>query len=162
MRPMLTLRIQAHARYPGSMADWQLSTDPARLDLDRIHRWLAGEYWSPRIRRDVVERAFAHSLAIGAYAADGEQLAVARVVTDRATFAWLCDVFVAPHARGLGIARAMVRALLDHPELATLRRWCLATRDAHGVYAACGFEPVDARVWMQLLPDTDRWAEPAG
>jgi GNAT superfamily N-acetyltransferase len=140
------------------MTDWLLSTDPARLDLDRIHGWLASEYWSPGVRRDIVERSFANSLAIGAYTPAGEQLAVARVVTDRATFAWLCDVFVVPQARGRGIARAMVRALLANPELATLRRWCLATRDAHGVYQACGFEPVDPRIWLEHKPDPARWS----
>lgn len=139
------------------MHDWELSTDHARLDLERIHAWLAGAYWSPGIRRDVVERAFAASLVIGAYAG-GEQLAVARVVTDQATFAWLCDVFVAPAARGRGLARAMVRALLADPRLQTLRRWCLATRDAHGVYEACGFGAVDARVWMELKPDPSAWS----
>lgn len=142
------------------MTDWLLSTDPARLDLDRIHGWLASEYWSPGVRREIVERAFANSLAIGAYTPDGEQLAVARVVTDRATFAWLCDVFVAPHARGRGIARAMVRALLANPELATLRRWCLATRDAHGVYEPCGFAPIDPRLWLEHKPDPARWSAP--
>lgn len=140
------------------MPDWELSTDPARLDLDRIHAWLAGAYWSPGIRRDVVERAFAASLVIGAYAG-GEQLAVARVVTDQATFAWLCDVFVTPAARGRGIAQAMVRALLADPRLQTLRRWCLATRDAHGVYERCGFSGVDARVWMELKPEPAAWSE---
>jgi GNAT superfamily N-acetyltransferase len=140
------------------MADWLLSTDPVRLDLDRIHGWLASAYWSPGVRREIVERAFANSLAIGAYAPDGEQLAVARVVTDRATFAWLCDVFVAPHARGQGIARAMVDALVAEPELATLRRWMLGTRDAHGVYSACGFLPVDPRIFMEYTPDPARWS----
>ncbi|NVB79719.1 MAG: GNAT family N-acetyltransferase [Kofleriaceae bacterium] len=140
------------------MADWLLSTDPARLDLDRIHGWLSTAYWSPGVRREIVERAFANSLAIGAYAPDGEQLAVARVVTDRATFAWLCDVFVAPHARGQGIARAMVNSLVADPELTTLRRWMLGTRDAHGVYAACGFAPVDPRIFMDHKPDPARWS----
>ena len=154
---VLSLRARVALRYLASMADWLLSTDPTRLDLDRIHGWLSEAYWSPGVRRDIVERAFANSLAIGAYAADGEQLAVARVVTDRATFAWLCDVFVAPHARGRGIARAMVRALLADPALATLRRWCLATRDAHDIYAACGFTPVDARLWMELKPAPAAW-----
>jgi GNAT superfamily N-acetyltransferase len=138
------------------MTDWRLSTDPARIQLDTVYQWLVSCYWSPDIRRDIVERAFANSLVIGAYR-DHVQIAVARVVTDQATFAWLCDVFVDETARGQGIATAMVRALLDDPRLATLRRWCLATRDAHDVYRPRGFGPVDATIWMQLLPDTRRW-----
>jgi len=140
------------------MAEWTLSTDPARLDLDRVHSWLRDAYWSPGVRREIVERAFAHSLSIAAYAADGGQLAVARVVTDQATFAWLCDVFVDPAARGRGIARAMVAALIADPRLATLRRWCLATRDAHGVYAPLGFATADAALWMELKPNPARWS----
>lgn len=140
------------------MLEWTLSTDPARLDLDRVHGWLREAYWSPGVRRDVVERAFANSLSVGAYAADGRQLAVARLVTDQATFAWLCDVFVDPGARGHGIARAMVQALLDDPRLHTLRRWCLATRDAHAVYAPLGFAAVDPRIWMEHKPSPARWS----
>jgi GNAT superfamily N-acetyltransferase len=140
------------------MPGWMISTDPARLDLDRVHGWLRGAYWSPDVRKDVVARAFGNSLGAGAYAVDdGAQLGVARVVTDQATFAWLCDVYVDASARGQGIGRAMVRALLDDPRLRTLRRWCLGTRDAHGVYAALGFAPVDPRIWMELKPDPSRW-----
>src|SRR5689334_17057733 len=125
------------------MTAWTLSMDPGRLDLPRVYGWLRAAYWSPGVRRDVVERAFANSLSVGAYAADGGQVGVARAVTDCATFAWLCDVFVDPAMRGRGIARAMVRELMADPRLQTLRRWCLGTRDAHGVYAALGFAPVD-------------------
>lgn len=140
------------------MPDWVLSTDPSRLDLDRVYGWLRDAYWSLGVRRDIVERAFANSLSVGAYARDGTQLAVARAVTDQATFAWLCDVFVDPGARGRGIARAMVQALLDDPRLQTLRRWCLGTRDAHGVYAPLGFAAVDGRIWMEYKPSAARWS----
>ena len=132
--------------------------DPGRLDLVRVHGWLRDAYWSPGVRFDIVERAFANSLSVGAYAADG-QVAVARAVTDCATFAWLCDVFVDPTMRGRGIARAMVRALMADPRLQTLRRWCLATRDAHGVYAALGFAAVNARIWMEYKPPADAWSD---
>jgi GNAT superfamily N-acetyltransferase len=141
-----------------AMPDWVLSTDPSRLDLDRVYSWLRDAYWSRGVRRDIVERAFASSLSVGAYASDGAQLGVARAVTDQATFAWLCDVFVDPAARGRGIARAMVQALLDDPRLQTLRRWCLGTRDAHGVYAPLGFAAVDARIWMEYKPSSARWS----
>ena len=138
------------------MPEWFVSLDPARIQLDVVHEWLRTCYWSPGIRRDVVERAFASSVVAGAYR-DGIQVGVARAVTDQATFAWLCDVFVDETARGQGIATAMVKALLDDPRLQTLRRWCLATRDAHAVYGPFGFEPVDPRIWMQYLPDPARW-----
>ncbi len=141
--------------------DLTISTDPARLDLDRVHAWLSASYWSPRVRKDVVARAFAHSLVAGAYDERGAQRGVARAVTDHATFAYVADVFVDEAARGRGVARAMVRALLADPRTRTVRRWSLATRDAHGVYAALGFEAVDARIWMQLLPDPSAWQEPA-
>ena len=136
-----------------------VSTDPSLLDLDVVHGWLRGAYWSTGVRRDVVVRAFANSLVAGAYDA-GRQIGVARVVTDQATFAWLCDVFVAEDARGRGVARAMVRELLADPRLQTLRRWSLATRDAHEVYRPLGFGPVDATIWMELKPDPERWQEP--
>lgn len=140
------------------MADmeWLVSTDPARIQLDVVYPWLRGSYWSPDVRRDVVETAFAHSLVAGAYCA-GVQIGVARAVTDHATFAWLCDVFVAEGARGQGVGRAMVQALIDDPRLQTLRRWCLATRDAHEVYRPLGFTAVDPAIWMQRLPDPARW-----
>ena len=140
--------------------DLTISTDPARIDLDRVHAWLRASYWSPRVRRDVVERAFAHSLVAGAYDERGVQRGVARAVTDHATFAYLADVFVDEPARGRGVGRRMVRALLADPRTQTVRRWSLATRDAHGVYAALGFGPVDARIWMEYKP-RDAWSEHA-
>ena len=140
-----------------TVMDWQISLDPARVQLDVVYPWLRDCYWSTNVRRDVVERAFANSLVAGAYLHDGTQVGVARLVTDQATFAWLCDVFVAGPARGQGCARAMVRAFLADPHLQTLRRWCLGTRDAHGVYAALGFGPVDPAIWMEWRPPASRW-----
>jgi GNAT superfamily N-acetyltransferase len=136
--------------------EWIVSTDPARLQLDRIYAWLSSCYWSPGIRREVVEHAFSRSLVAGAYRGD-VQIGVARVVTDQATFGWLCDVFVDESARRQGVARAMVHELLHDPRLHTLRRWCLATRDAHDVYRPLGFGPIDPRTWMQYQPDPARW-----
>lgn len=136
---------------------WTVSTEPSRIQLDVVYRWLRDSYWSPGIRRSICEKAFANSLVCGAYDEDGRQLGVARVATDRATFAWLCDVFVDESARGQGIGRAMVATVLDHPELQTVRRWSLATRDAHEVYRRLGFGPVDPAIMMQLMPDRSRW-----
>lgn len=141
------------------MIDWSVSTDPRLVQLDVVYPWLRASYWSPGVRRDVVERAFANSLVAGAYRG-ATQIGVARAVSDRASFAWLCDVFVDPSARGQGVATAMVRALIEHPELQTLRRWCLATRDAHAVYRPLGFAAVDPAIWMSLSPDPARWSDP--
>lgn len=122
---------------------YAFSDDPARLDLDVVHAFLSDAYWSRGVPREVVERAVAGSLVVGCYAADGSQVGFARAVTDRATFAWLADVFVLPEHRGRGLGRRLVRHLLDRPDLAGLRRWMLATADAHGVYAELGFTPVE-------------------
>jgi GNAT superfamily N-acetyltransferase len=113
------------------------------IDFDRVHAWLASTYWSPGVDRDLVERAArGASLVVSAY--DGEtQVGYLRVVSDRATFAWVCDVFVAPEARGMGLAKRMVRHALSHPDHQGLRRWMLATADAHGVYRECGFDALE-------------------
>jgi GNAT superfamily N-acetyltransferase len=136
---------------------WTLSFDPRALDLDTIHGFLTTSYWSPGIPRETVARAIAGSLCIGAYRA-GRQLGFARVVTDRATFAYLADVFVLDEARGQGVGRAMVRALMEHPELQGLRRWFLATLDAHGVYEALGWQPIahPERLLEITVPDIYR------
>ena len=122
------------------MSEVLLSDDCARLDMTRIHGWLASSYWSPGIARDLVERAVAGSHCLGAYR-DDEQIAFARMITDHATFAWLADVWVEEAARGHGLGRRMVRWFLDHPEFAGIRRVALVTADAHGVYQGIGFHP---------------------
>jgi GNAT superfamily N-acetyltransferase len=122
---------------------YRLSTDRALLDLDAIHTFLDREsYWARGLDRDVMERAIAGSLPVGAYAPDGSLAGFARAVTDGAAFGYVRDVLVlAPH-RGRGLGRALTAALLEHPDLATVRNWMLTTKDAHGVYAALGFGPV--------------------
>ncbi len=119
-----------------------LSDDPARLQFERVHAWLAGSYWSPGIDRETVERAARRSHCLGAYDAAGEQVGDARMISDRATFAWLADVWVVEARRGAGLGRLMVRWFLDHPDYADIRRFALATKDAHGVYATLGFRPL--------------------
>lgn len=126
----------------------EISTDPQRLDMTLIHHCLAeSAYWAMGRPRDVVQRAFDNSLCFGAYA-DGRQVGFCRVVTDYATFAWLADVFVLEEARGQGVGKALVRAVQDHADLRALRI-LLATRDAHGLYAQYGFEPVRPDRFMQ-------------
>jgi len=117
---------------------------PSAADMDLIHGVLAETYWSPGVPRDVIERAFANSVSALARDDEGKLAGFARLVTDRATFAWLADVIVLPPHGGKGLARAMVQALRAHPELQGLRRWLLATKDAHGVYEPLGFEPIAA------------------
>ncbi|MBX9603321.1 MAG: GNAT family N-acetyltransferase [Bryobacteraceae bacterium] len=128
-----------------------ISTDQNLLDVDLIHDFLSRHsYWAQGRSREVVERSLRNSLCFGAYR-DGRQLGFARVVTDRATFGWLCDVFVVPEARGLGISKSLMEAVLGHPELQGFRRFLLATKDAHSLYAQFGFEPLSApERWMSI------------
>ena len=133
------------------MSEWRqggytISDDRARLDLDVVHGFLSGEsYWARGRSRERVERSVENSLPFGVYRdADGRQVGFARVVTDRATFAWLADVFVLPEERGRGLSKWLVECVLSHPELQHLRRWLLATRDAQGLYRRYGFAEPDA------------------
>jgi GNAT superfamily N-acetyltransferase len=128
---------------------YDIDDDPARLDMDVVHGFLAGSYWAEGVTRDVVERSVAGSLNLGLYHG-GSQVGFTRAVTDRATFAWVCDVFVLPGHRGRGLGRWIVRTLLAHPDLTGIRRFILATADAHQVYADSGFAPLD---------DPDRYME---
>lgn len=125
--------------------------DPARIDFDLAYRWLQDTYWGAVTSRETFDHAVANCFCVAAFV-DGEQRGFARVVTDYATFAWVCDVVVAADARGKGLGRAMVRYMLAHPRLQGLRRWNLNTRDAQGVYAPLGFKAVtDPSVYMELL-----------
>jgi GNAT superfamily N-acetyltransferase len=121
--------------------DVLVSSDPARLDLDVIHGYLVRSYWSPGIPRETVERAIRHSLGFGAYAG-GRQVGFARVITDRATFAYLADVFVLESHQGQGIGKRLMACIVSHPDLQGLRRWILLTRDAHALYRQYGFHEV--------------------
>jgi len=119
-----------------------VSDDKNLLDFETIHRYLSEEsYWAKGVPRDVLSRAIEHSICFGAYDA-GKQVGFARVITDCATFAYLADVFVLASHRGQGVARAIMAAVDDHPELQRLRRWHLVTRDAHPLYRQFG--------WRQL------------
>ena len=122
------------------MSELRIGTDKGELDVPLIHRFLSTEaYWSLGIPRDTVERAIAGSLCFGGYVEGTGQVAFARVVSDSATFAYLADVFVLPAHRGRGYSKQLVEAVLAHPQLQGLRRWMLATWDAHGLYAQYGF-----------------------
>lgn len=123
----------------------RFSDDPSELDRDRIHRWIAEQsYWASGRSREAQDAAIDGSWTFGAYDAEsGEQLGFARVVTDRATFAWLCDVFVDGAARGGGVGTQLVAHVVEALDAAGVRRTMLATADAHRLYAKYGFVPLD-------------------
>ena len=118
-----------------------ISADPADVDLDVVHGFLTNAYWSPGVSRERVERAITWSMPFSVFE-DDRQVGFARVITDRTTFAYLADVFVVPEARGQGLAAWLMQTIVAHPELQGLRRWFLATRDAHGLYEKVGFGPM--------------------
>ncbi|WP_329226875.1 MULTISPECIES: GNAT family N-acetyltransferase [unclassified Streptomyces] len=129
---------------------YEISDDPTRLDAARVHHWLSTDaYWALGRTREKQDRMMAGSLNFGAYdVASGEQTAYARVVTDRASFAWICDVYVDRAARGHGLGTRLVTTVRDELSPLGVRRFLLATKDAHGVYARLGFTP---------LPEPDMW-----
>jgi GNAT superfamily N-acetyltransferase len=131
--------------------DYLISTDPARLDPAAIHGYLSRSYWAAGRTREQVARSLAHSLCFGLYAGVA-QAGLARVITDYTTFAYLCDVFVLEEHRGRGLGTWLVGAVADHPDLRGLRRFMLATHDAHGLYAKFGFAPISApEKWMEIV-----------
>lgn len=132
----------------------RISFDPAEQQLDVIHGYLTRSYWAEAIPRETVARSVANSFCVGAF--DGAaQVGFARLITDRATFAYLADVFVLEDHRGQGIARTMLEALDTHPELQGLRRWALFTRDMQPLYAKLGWEayPHSDRLMVRDIPD---------
>ena len=138
---------------------YRVSTDPRRLDLEVIHGFLSQQsYWAEGIPRDVVERSIHNSLGFGVYD-DDTQVGFARVVTDRATFAYLADVFVLPSHRGRGLSKWLLECVLAHPDLQGLRRWHLATRDAHGLYAQYGFQPLADPGTLMEIRRTDAYRQ---
>lgn len=129
--------------------EFEISTDPKRVDLPAVHAFLSTEaYWSPGVSLDVVGRAIEASIVFGVYHGE-EQVGLARVVSDRATFAWLCDVFILEQYRGNGLGKWLMECVVAHPELQGLRRFMLATRDAHRLYEKYGFTPVEPSKFME-------------
>ena len=129
-----------------------VSTDRARLDRGAIHEFLRGSYWAKGIPRELVDRAIDNSLCFGLY--DGDRLVgFARVITDSTTFAYLSDVFVLESHRGRGLGTWFMETVLSHPDLQNLRRWMLATADAHGLYRKVGFTALSKpeRIMEKLL-----------
>ncbi len=125
----------------------EITTDPSRVDLDILDNWLNKTYWAEGRPREVIERSVQNSLNFSAFLG-GEFIGFARVVTDRATFGWVCDVVVEDKARGQGVGKALMQAIVEHPDLKGIKRLLLATLDAHGLYAQYGFI---------ALPNPERW-----
>lgn len=125
-----------------TQGEYTISTDPARLDITAIYRYLTEEsYWAHNISLALVQKSIRHSFNFGVYKS-GQLVGFARVVTDYATFALLCDVFILTPYRGLGLSKWLVKVIVAHPELQGLRRFSLYTKDAHSLYAAHGFQPI--------------------
>jgi len=129
--------------------DFEISTDAARIDVATLHGFLAESYWAHGIPRHTVEQAIRNSLCFGIYRGK-QQAGFARVITDRATFAYLADVFVLPEFRGRGLSKWLMECIVTHPDLQGLRRWSLVTRDAHALYQKFGF---------RALATPDQWME---
>ena len=128
-----------------------ISTDPARLDLDAVCDFLTRAYWALGRPRERTERAFANSLVFGLYDRT-KQIGLARVVSDYAVFAYLCDVFIHEDYRAQGLGKWLIETVMSHPNLIGLRRWTLATRDAHGLYRQFGWEDLhNPEKWMEIL-----------
>ena len=125
------------------MSPYEITCDKSRFDLEAIHRFLTQSYWSPGVPRTVVERAITNSLCFGILL-EGQQIGFARVITDKATFAYLADVYVLPDHRGQGLSLRLMEQIIRYPDLQGLRRMMLATRDAHSLYEKFGFKPLAA------------------
>lgn len=131
-----------------------ISTDPARLDLEVVCDFLSRAYWASNRSRATIQRSLQNSLVFGVYDG-GRMIGMARLISDYATLAWLCDVFVHEDYRGRGIGKWLMECTLAHPDLQGLRRWILATTDAHGLYSQYGYKPLENVEWWMERFDPD-------
>lgn len=132
--------------------DYLISAEPARIDARAVHAYLSRSYWAEGIPFEVVQRSLENSVCIGAYDSTGAQVGLIRLITDRATFCYVCDVYVLEAHRKHGLSKAMMTLARAHPELQGLRRWNLVTQDAHGLYRQFGFEaPPKPERYMERL-----------
>lgn len=138
----------------GLPSGYRLSLVGTDVDIEAAHAFLTQSYWSPGIGRETVARALAHSITASVHHGS-DQVGMARVISDRATFAYLADVYVLEEHGRQGLAQAMLAALHAHPDLQGLRRWMLFTRDAHSLYARFGWEPLEhpERAMLRSFPD---------
>ncbi|MGR5468577.1 GNAT family N-acetyltransferase [Vibrio astriarenae] len=137
------------------MQGYRISTDNNELNLNVVFDFISYSYWAKGIPRERVEKSVKHSLCFEVYDVRGEQVGFARLITDRATFAYLSDVFILSEHRGKGLSKWLVEVIISYPDLQGLRRIVLATHDAHGLYAQYGFEPLShTENFMQIwIPD---------
>jgi GNAT superfamily N-acetyltransferase len=130
---------------------YMVSTNSARFDVEMIHRFLTSCYWAEGIPRDIVQRSIENAVCFGVFDGD-KQVGVARVITDRATFAYIGDLFILESHRGRGLSKLLMRAIMEHPELQGFRRWSLVTNDAHGLYQQFGFTPLASpQKYMEIV-----------
>lgn len=125
------------------MQGYTISTDQADLDFEFIHQFISRSYWATGIPAQTLKKAIEHSLCFGVFDAAGQQIGFARVITDKATFAYLADVFIIESVRGRGISKWLIETIVNHADLQGLRRIMLATRDAHGLYSQYGFSGIE-------------------
>jgi GNAT superfamily N-acetyltransferase len=145
---MIFMDIQAH--HSWMRGEFEISTDPARIDLAMVQEFLAESYWARGVPREVVQRSIEHSLCFGIYC-EARQVGFARAITDCATFAYLADVFVIEEYRKRGLSKWLMECIRSHPDLQRLRRWTLITRDAHQLYRQFGFtELANPERWMEI------------
>jgi GNAT superfamily N-acetyltransferase len=140
--------------------EYTITTDRHRLDLQAIHEFLTRSYWSPGVPIEIVERAIANSLCFGLFHGH-VQAGFARVITDKATFAYLADVYVLESHRGKGLSKWLVEVIQGHEDLQGLRRFMLATRDAHGLYSQFGFKTLDNPSRMMEIVNADLYRVPS-
>jgi len=149
------MKISKRAAGPPKHSSWkkgkfEIATDPSRIDLPLVHDFLTNCYWARGIPEKTVRRSIQHSLCFGIYQG-AQQVGFARVITDRATFAYIGDVFVIESHRGKGLSKWLMQCIKSHPDLQGLRRWSLITRDAHGLYQQFGFTPLEKpENWMEM------------
>ena len=154
MSKRVRFKIESMIKDKNIQTEWRqgeytISTDRRRVDLEFVHDFLRASYWAENIPFKIVRHSIENSLCFGLYEAE-KQIGFARVVTDCATFAYLCDVFVVEEFRGRGLSKWLMEIISAHPELQNLRRWLLATKDAHGLYNQFGFTALDApSIFMQ-------------
>lgn len=135
-------------------------TDPAKADARAVHKYLSEDsYWAENISLETVAKSLENSLCFSVYTA-GKQIGLARVITDKATFAYLCDVYVLPEFRGQGLSKWLMECVQAHPDLQQLRRFMLATKDAHGLYARFGFKPAAAPDRLMEIVNRDLYKTP--
>jgi len=132
---------------------FKISTDKSLIDFETVYNYLNGEsYWAKGIPVEKLRKAIQNSMCFGVYDKENSQVGFARVITDQATFAYICDVFILPGFRGLGLSKWLIQSILGHPDLQGLRRWSLATADAHGLYSQFGFTQITRPDrWMEIF-----------